>query len=56
MNLLTLLLGIAFAVPLQVNQQGRLLNANGISLTGSHELTFRMMGDRSMAMHNGKTL
>ena len=43
MTLLTLLLGSAFAVPLQVNQQGRLLDADGKGLAGDHELTFRLM-------------
>ena len=43
MTFLTLLLGSAFAVPLQVNQQGRLLDADGKGLTGDHELTFRLM-------------
>ena len=45
MTFLTLLLGSAFAVPLQVNQQGRLLDADGKGLTGDHELTFRLMND-----------
>ena len=45
MTFLTLLLGSAFAVPLQVNQQGRLLDADGKGLTGDHELTFRLMDD-----------
>jgi len=43
--MLLFLLTQAFAVPLQVNQQGRLLDADGKGLTGDHELTFRLMND-----------
>ena len=39
------LLTQAMAVPFQVNQQGRLLDADGKGLTGEHELTFRLMND-----------
>ena len=35
----------AFAVPLQMNHQGRLLDNDGNGLTGSHELIFRIMDD-----------
>ena len=43
--MLLFLLNPAIAVPLQVNQQGRLLDADGKGLTGDHELTFRLMND-----------
>ena len=35
----------AFAIPLQMNHQGRLLDNDGNGLTGSHELIFRIMDD-----------
>ena len=35
-------LNIAQAVPLQVTQQGRILDSNGAALTGTHDLTFRI--------------
>ena len=40
-----LLLASAFAVPVQMTQQGRLLDADGKGLTGSHELTFTIFDD-----------
>ena len=45
MSILALLLGslsTAYAVPVQLSQQGRLLEANGAAVTGSHTLTFRL--------------
>ena len=45
-SLLCLLLAQdAFAVPLQMNHQGRLLDNDGNGLTGSHELIFRIFDD-----------
>jgi hypothetical protein len=45
-SLLCLLLAQdAFAVPLQMNHQGRLLDSDGSGLTGSHELIFRIFDD-----------
>lgn len=44
MNIL-LLLASAFAVPVQMTQQGRLLDAEGKGLAGSHELTFTIFDD-----------
>ena len=40
-----LLLASAFAVPVQMTQQGRLLDVDGKGLTGSHELTFTIFDD-----------
>lgn len=40
--LLSSFLNTAHAVPLQITQQGRLLDANGAALTGTHTLTFRI--------------
>ena len=37
--------GIANAVPLQLTQQGRLLDGSGASVTGVHTLTFRVYTD-----------
>ena len=45
MSILSLLFGSAFAIPLQVTQQGRLLDADGKGLIGEHKLTFRLMDD-----------
>ena len=47
-TLLALLLSSnAHAVPLQMSQHGRLLDANGAALTGQHDLTFRIYDDLS---------
>jgi hypothetical protein len=35
----------ANAVPLQLTQQGRLLDGSGASVTGTHTLTFRIFDD-----------
>ena len=41
--MLTLILSsIGFAVPLQVTQQGRILDSNGAGVSGLHDLTFRI--------------
>ena len=40
--LLSSLLNIADAVPLQLTQQGRILDNNGAAVTGAHDLTFRI--------------
>ena len=41
--MLTLILSsIGFAVPLQVTQQGRILDGNGAGVSGLHDLTFRI--------------
>ena len=46
LSLLCLLLAQdAFAVPLQMNHQGRLLDSDGNGLTDSHELIFRILND-----------
>ena len=48
MFLLTLLLAVsttAEAVPLQLTQQGRLLEPSGAAVTGLHDLTFRIYDD-----------
>ena len=37
--------GIAMAVPLQVNHQGRMLDEDGAGLSGDHELIFRIFDD-----------
>ena len=37
-----LLSALSFAVPLQYNHQGRLLDTDGNGLSGDHELTFRI--------------
>ena len=44
-TLLFYLNGIANAVPLQLTQQGRLLDGSGASVTGVHTLTFRVYTD-----------
>ena len=36
------LLNIAHAVPLQMTQQGRVLDNNGAAVTGTNDLTFRI--------------
>ena len=43
----TILLSLtdAFAVPLQLTQQGRMIDSNGLSITGLHILTFRVYDD-----------
>ena len=40
--LLSSLLNTADAVPLQLTQQGRILDNNGAAVTGAHDLTFRI--------------
>ena len=40
--LLTCFVNTAHAVPLQLTQQGRLVDNNGVAATGSHNLTFRI--------------
>ena len=45
--LLASFLGNAHAVPLQITQQGRILDANGAALTGTHDLTFRIYDSAS---------
>ena len=40
--LVTLLLGTADAVPLQLTQQGRVLDSSGAAVSGSNDLTFRI--------------
>ena len=40
--LLSSFLNTAQAVPLQITQQGRILDTNGAALTGTHNLTFRI--------------
>ena len=44
-SILCLLLQDAFAVPVQMNHQGRLLDTDGEGLSGSHELIFRVFDD-----------
>ena len=39
---LSSLLNTADAVPLQLTQQGRILDNNGAAVTGAHDLTFRI--------------
>ena len=41
------LVSTSHAVPLQMTQQGRLLDASGAAVTGIHDLTFRMYDDQS---------
>ena len=45
--LLASFLGNAHAVPLQITQQGRILDANGAAVTGTHDLTFRIYDSAS---------
>ena len=40
-----LLLQSAHAVPVQMTQQGRLLDPSGAAVTGTHDLTFRVYDD-----------
>ena len=40
--LLSLLSDDALAVPLQVTQQGRIIDSTGVSMTGVHDVTFRL--------------
>ena len=51
----TLLLSTAHAVPLQLTQQGRVLDVNGAAVTGLHDLTFRVYdansGGRRTRLH-----
>ena len=41
------ILNTALAVPIQVNQQGRLLDADGEGLTGSHQLIFQLYDEQT---------
>ena len=45
--LLASFLNSAQAVPLQITQQGRILDTNGAALTGAHDLTFRIYDSTS---------
>ena len=45
--LLSSFLNTAQAVPLQITQQGRVLDSNGVALTGAHDLTFRIYDSAS---------
>lgn len=45
--LLSSFLNSANAVPLQITHQGRLLDANGAAMTGTHDLTFRIYDSTS---------
>jgi len=40
--ILTTILNTAHAVPLQLTQQGRILDNNGSAVSGAHDLTFRI--------------
>ena len=41
------LVSMSHAVPLQMTQQGRLLDTSGAAITGTHDLTFRIYDDQS---------
>ena len=41
------LMSMSHAVPLQMTQQGRLLDASGAAITGTHDLTFRIYDDQN---------
>ena len=43
--LLSLLLSPAHAVPLQLTQQGRVLDSNNVALSGTQSITFRIYDD-----------
>ncbi|MEC8379125.1 MAG: hypothetical protein VXZ96_02310, partial [Myxococcota bacterium] len=45
--LLSSLMTTAHAVPLQLTQQGRVLDSNGAAVTGQHDLTFRIYDSAS---------
>ena len=45
-----LLLPIAEAVPLQLTQQGRLLDSTGAAITGFHSMDFRIYDDISSGL------
>ena len=46
----------AQAVPLQLTQQGRLLDGTGVAVTGAHTLTFIYMTRRPMELYCGPNL
>ena len=51
--MLTLILSsIGFAVPLQITQQGRILDGNGAGVSGLHDLTFRIYDAETSATLN----
>ena len=45
-------LSTAGAVPLQLTQQGLLLDASGSTITGLHNLSFRVYDDISFGLHS----
>ena len=51
--LLASFLNTASAVPLQLTQQGRLVDSSGTAATGSHDLTFRIY-NAAISTRNGR--
>ena len=41
------LVSMSHAIPLQMTQQGRLLDTSGAAITGTHDLTFRIYDDQN---------
>ena len=52
--MLTPLISLALAVPIQMTQQGHVLDSSGSALQGLHDLTFSIYDDATAGL--GKTL